>query len=93
MNEIVYLNHCKPELTELGRTLAESKVLSSEFYTLNKRPTACKVTINKTIVVDGVYVNRVNGDSICLYKDFHIIKLGFTTDNCLKTKQPWDGLV
>jgi len=94
MNEIVYLNTSKPTLTELGKTLAESRVLTSEFFCFTKYPTKCKVTINKTVVMDGVFVYHKDDDSpILLYKEFEVIKTGFTSDECLKNKQPWGWAV
>lgn len=93
MKEIVYLNQCRPKLTPSGEVLDKSTALTSEYYTFGKIPTKCKVTINKTIVIDNVFVYHKDGESIFLYKSFEIMKIGFTTDDVLKNKKPWGWAV
>jgi hypothetical protein len=77
MKEIVYLNHtCArlPEGKEKGRWNFSDIVASP-------LPIKCKVTINKNIVIDNVYVYHKDNGPYILYKDYEIYPVRMDYDS------------
>jgi hypothetical protein len=72
MNEIVYLNHAIAEPTSVG----EKGFWDMKDLVVIKPPTKCKVTINKTIVIDEVYVYPCKDGTYSLFKGYGIHKRG-----------------
>ena len=80
MKEIVYLNtsHANPPKRDNGKWKVEE-------LDVVLPPTKCKIVINKSIVIPDVYVRCKEGENICLYRDYHIERFGWTCsdqENC-----------
>ena len=88
MNKIIYLNDCSVNLTDIGEVVVEARVLNPGEYTLDERPTKCKVTINDRIVIDDVFVFKKD-NTIFLYESYSVVKTGFTTEKILINNGPW----